>query len=150
MSSSKYAITAYRTATRTAPPLVAVVMCYDDVLNRLANAARAGWRGDYEAQYKEIYRATLILTGLASGVDLEKGGEVAVRLEDLYNTLIVTLNRLVAKRDAPQQYRQIAEALMETRNAWAEVAGTSMREIEPSWDYDNAPPREPVEESAGA
>lgn len=140
MKSSKYAISAYRSATLTAPPLVTVVMCYDDILNRLANAARAGLAGQFEAQHKEIYRATLVLTGLASGVDLEKGGEVAERLADLYNTLIKTLNHFVAKRNAPEQYRKIAESLLETRNAWAEIAGMAPRELQQqSWVLDQGP-----------
>ncbi len=140
---SKYAVSAYQTAKRTAPPLVAVVLCYDDVLTRLGNAARAGWKKDYETQHAEVSRASMILTGLCSAVDVETGGDVAVRLQDLYNTLIVTLNRLVAKRDAPEQYRKIAEALIETRNAWAEIANLGPRELEENWDYDGDSTKEP-------
>lgn len=129
MSTNQYAISAYRSANRTLPPLTAVVMCYDDILTRIGNAAAAGTRNDFESQYNEVYRATRILTGLTVALDLDRGGDVAARLKDLYTTLIISLNRLVGKADAPAQYQQIAEALIETRNAWAEIAGTSPRNL---------------------
>lgn len=115
-------ISAYTSALGTRPPLHAVVGLYDLAIVHTIRAADASHRRDPEQQFNEALKAAQILNGLSCCLDMKRGGDVAVSLRDMYQTVVAVLMRAVANRDAAQTYLQLAEAVRLTRNAWAEIA----------------------------
>ncbi|HVJ32372.1 MAG TPA: flagellar export chaperone FliS [Terriglobia bacterium] len=115
-------ISAYTSALGTRPPLHTVVGLYDLAIVHTIRAADASHRRDPEQQFNEALKAAQILNGLSCCLDMKRGGDVAVSLRDMYQTVVAVLMRAVAKRDAAQTYLQLAEAVRLTRNAWAEIA----------------------------
>jgi flagellar secretion chaperone FliS len=117
------ALAAYQAAIATTPPLQAVVLLYDGVLTRIRNAALAVGKGDFFVQYSEIQRANEILRGLNAALDGGKGGPLADKLRDTYETNMRALMRSVGRRDGDECLRRIGDGLRQLRNAWAEIAG---------------------------
>ncbi|HVJ41070.1 MAG TPA: flagellar export chaperone FliS [Dongiaceae bacterium] len=115
-------ISAYTSALGTRPPLHTVVGLYDLAIVHTIRAADASHRRDPEQQFNEALKAAQVLNGLSCCLDMRRGGDVAVSLRDMYQTVVAVLMRAVAKRDAAQTYLQLAEAIRLTRNAWAEIA----------------------------
>jgi len=102
---------------------VAVVQLYDTVLLHVRKASDAACRRDFQKQFDEIMNATRIVDGLNRHLDMEKGGQVAHNLRDMYLSVSKALLRSVGKEDAGQAYDRLMEGLRETRNAWAEICG---------------------------
>lgn len=115
-------LSAYTNALGTRPPLHAVVGLYDLVIVHTIRAADASHRRDHEQQFNEALKAAQILNGLSCCLDMKRGGEVALSLRDMYQTVVAVLMRAVGKKDATQAYLRLAEAVRLTRNAWAEIA----------------------------
>ena len=117
------AISAYRAAIRTTPPLRAVVLLYDEVIRRTARAAAAARRRDFEAQYNEVMYAARILNGLNGCLDMDQGGKVAVSLREMYQAVTTALLGSVGRPYGAEACDRLVEAVKVTRDAWADVAG---------------------------
>ena len=122
------AIGAYHTAQMAAPPLQAVVMLYDGILTRIARAAEANRRRDFERQFNEVMVAARIVEGLDRSLDMAAGGTVAANLHAFYETIGSGLLRSTGRRYGASYLEQLADAVRVTRGAWAEIAGLSPRE----------------------
>ncbi|WP_321344622.1 flagellar export chaperone FliS [Breoghania sp.] len=113
------AISAYRKASTTVPPVTAVVMLYDEAINATQRAAEATETVRFEEAEEHMLRSVAILRGLRQALDMEAGGAVAEQLVTMYSRTILALTRTVGKPDAAARYRRLAEGLTEIRNAWA-------------------------------
>lgn len=102
--------------------LEAVVMLYDGVLVRIANAAKAASEGNAEAQAGEVTKAVQIVNGLNRCLDMEEGGTVAQSLREMYESVVKALIGTLGRGVQPEVYKKIAEAVWNTREAWAEIA----------------------------
>ncbi len=122
------AIGAYHNAQMAAPPLQAVVMLYDGILTRIARAAEANRKRDYERQFNEVMVAAKIVDGLDRSLDLSIGGAVAANLHAFYETVGSGLLRSTGRRYGAPYLEQLADAVRVTRDAWAEIAGMSPRQ----------------------
>jgi len=123
MNQLAYSISAYQAAKRTAPPLKAVVLLYDEVLKRIALAAAAARSKDFEAQFNEVMHAAKILNGLDNCLDMERGGRVAVSLRDMYKATVHALLGSVGRKSGAEACERLVAAVKLTRDAWAEIAG---------------------------
>lgn len=123
MSRSKQVAAAYQTAMQTAAPLERVVLLYDGILIRVAAAAAAARRKDYETQFTEVMRAAKIVNGLNRYLDMEAGGPVARSLREMYQAVAKALLSSVGRSTGPEALDKIGAAVRNTRNAWAEIAG---------------------------
>jgi flagellar protein FliS len=123
MNQLKYSISAYQAAKRTAPPLRAVVLLYDEILKRIALAAAAARRDDFECQFNEVMYAAKILNGLNNCLDMEMGGSVAVSLREMYQAVIRALLGSVGRNSGAEACDRLIDAVRLTRNAWAEISG---------------------------
>jgi flagellar secretion chaperone FliS len=123
MNLSKQANAAYQTAIMTTPPLVRVVLLYDGILVRIAAAAAAARRKDYETQFTEVMRAAKIVNGLNRYLDMEAGGKVARSLRDMYQAVAKALLSSVGRSTGAEALDKVGAAVRTTRNAWAEIAG---------------------------
>ena len=124
MNHLAYSISAYQAAKRTAPPLKAVVLLYDEILKRISLAAAAR-RKDFETQFNEVMYAAKIINGLDGCLDMERGGKVAVSLREMYKAVVTALLGSVGRKTGAQACDRLCEAVRLTRDAWAEVAGLS-------------------------
>ena len=122
MNHSRYAISAYQAAQRTMPPLRVVVMLYDGILIRITKAAQHARDGEYQKQFECVMSAARIIDGLNRHLDMEKGGDVAVRLRETYEAVARALFRSVGKQNAAEVCDRLVLAVRELRDAWAEIA----------------------------
>ncbi|HVB88403.1 MAG TPA: flagellar export chaperone FliS [Candidatus Dormibacteraeota bacterium] len=78
---------AYRElSARAASPVGLVAVLYEDIVRSLRRALDAVQRNNIERRTLELSRAILVIGYLQSVLDYEKGGEIAQRLSDFYNS----------------------------------------------------------------
>jgi|SRR5215208_3485033 len=116
---------AYRdSSVLTAPPERLVVMLYDGAHRFLFQAAHAMRSGDISQTNNRMQRAEAIISELRGTLNHEKGGEVAGRLEAIYDFCQRHLLEARLKKD-PQRVEQVMKLLGELRDAWEQVASRS-------------------------
>lgn len=110
-----------QTQVRSSTPLELVVMLYDGALGSLAQTREAVQARDLRAKRDALSKAMAILSELQGSLNMEAGGEVAVRLDGLYTYMIGRLvegnvNGEVAAFD------EVIGLLTPLRDAWAQIA----------------------------
>lgn len=110
-----------QTQVKSRTPLELVVMLYDGVLGYLATARDAVERRDIATRRDALSRALAILAELQSTLDLERGGEIALALDDLYGYSTRRLMQAAIDNDvAPiDEVRRLLEGL---RDSWRTIA----------------------------
>jgi flagellar protein FliS len=108
-------------ATESSP--IAVVQLYDTILLHVSRASEAARKGDFQGQFDEVMNATRIVDGLNRCLDMAQGGQVALNLRDMYETVSRALLRSVGKPSAEEACDKLMAAVRDTRNAWAEISG---------------------------
>lgn len=101
-----------------ATPHRLVQMLMEGVLDKIAIAKGAAERKDIQSRHDHIYWAIAIIDGLRSGLDFERGGEVAVNLDSLYDYM----------------RRRLQEANMANNPGIMDEVSALMREIKEAWD----------------
>jgi flagellar secretion chaperone FliS len=104
----------------TAPPGRLVVMLYDGCLRFLFQSAHAMRADDHTTSLSRMRRAEAIIDELTVTLDLERGGEIASRLQGIYAFCRRSLFEAWRDRDAGKIDHVIAH-LGELREAWAEI-----------------------------
>ena len=116
------AATAYRQAeTESRTPLELVVMLYDGALQHITAARAAMARGDVAAGTRANSRALAIISELQNTLDVERGGEVAASLDELYRYVSSRLVDASFHRD-PAPLDEAARLLKPLRDAWSTIA----------------------------
>lgn len=100
-----------------------VVKLYDLILGHVAQAAAAAHESDFQGQFDQVMSATRIIDGLNRCLDMERGGDVARNMRDMYESVSRALMRSIGKAEAEQACATLISALRDTRNAWAEISG---------------------------
>ena len=115
-------LTTYRqTQVQSRTPLELVVMLYDGALTFLHQAREAIERGDIAARRDASSRAIAIISELQSTLNMEQGGEIAQRLDDLY----VYVNGRIIAAAAENGVGPIDDAtrvLTVLRESWVAIA----------------------------
>ena len=118
---ASYSHAAYRqSSVLTAPPERLVVMLYDGARRFFAQAAAALREERWSEAHERLRRGELILDELLCTLDMDAGGDVAVRLQALYVFFSSTLSTARLERDA-DRVDWVAEQLGELREAWAQL-----------------------------
>ncbi len=100
-----------------ASPHRLVQMLMEGALDRIAAAKGQVARQDFEGKSRSISWAVSILKGLRNSLDHERGGEIAVNLDDLYDYLCRRL--LEANRDnAVGVLEEVSGLLAELKAGW--------------------------------
>jgi flagellar protein FliS len=104
-----------------ASPHRLIQMLMEGGLSRLAQARGAMDRGQVAMKGELIGKAIAIVGGLREGLDLEKGGEVAVNLDRLYEYMITrlfeaNLHNTVAPLD------EVVVLLRNVKSGWDDIA----------------------------
>jgi|SRR6185436_19430738 len=113
---------AYKTTqVQSRTPLELVVMLYDGALRFIAVARDAVERRDIPARREALSRTMAIVSELQSTLNMEAGGEMAVRLDALYDYVNDRLlNAAMTNTVAPlDEARKVLETL---RDGWSTIA----------------------------
>jgi len=116
-----------QTSITDADPHKLIQLLYNGAIERI-NMAKARMQAkDYEGKGRLITKAIEIIGGLRSFLDFEKGGDLAARLEALYDYMERTLFEANAKND-PAKLDEVLELLHSIKSGWDgirdEVAGS--------------------------
>ena len=122
MIAASRAAQAYRRVeSESRSPLELVVMLYDGALRFVNDARETHARRDLRARGQAISKALAIIGELQNTLDIEKGGEIAEQLDNLYmymssRLLDVTLKQDIAACD------EVHKLLSTLREGWAQAA----------------------------
>ena len=119
---TRSAAEAYKTqAIMTAGPAKLVAMCFDRTIGALKDSIRAMEAGDIQARCDHSTRAANIVAHLWSTLDLEKGGEIAENLSNIYGFVMGRLPDINLHNDA-QAAHDIISVLLPLSQSWNELA----------------------------
>ena len=106
-----------QTSITDADPHKLIQLLYAGAIERI-NMAKARMQAkDYEGKGKLITKAIEIIGGLRSFLDFEKGGELATRLEGLYEYMERTLFEANMKNDIAK-LDEVANLLRQIKEGW--------------------------------
>jgi flagellar secretion chaperone FliS len=106
------------TGVQSADPHQLVMMLLDGALDAIATARGAIEQRNVSVKCRAINRATGIVDeGLRGALDMQRGGEVAQTLHDLYSCVLMRLTLAHAKNDVTL-LRECSELLTPLRDAW--------------------------------
>ena len=112
---------AYRAnAVETASPEQLTLMCYDGALRFMRRAARALDDGQLADASSATGRAQAIVNELNVTLDMDRGGEIARNLRDLYLFVNRHLSSAITERDS-KMVRESMDVIGGLREAWAEA-----------------------------
>jgi flagellar protein FliS len=121
---SAYVQTGIESAVPEANPHRLVMMLFDGALAAIADARLNMIRGQIAARGKAISKAISIVDqGLKCSLDTAKGGEIAERLDALYEYICARLLDANVKGRA-EALDEPAKLLSQLQSAWAEIAAT--------------------------
>ncbi len=103
-----------------ASPVQLVVMLYDRAISLSGQSLLHMEKGQMKEKGMSLNRVIEILSELQTALNLEEGGTVVQRLDDLYTFLLqqVTVANL---RNDPQPISTVVNVLEELREGWREV-----------------------------
>lgn len=113
---------AYGQAAQTIPPARQIVMLYDGAIGRLREASRAISDGRIEDRFIAVSKAAAIVNALHACLDLERGGDLASRLDRLYTYFSLRLQQINTRND-PAICSELIDRLGQLRASWATIAG---------------------------
>ncbi len=104
-----------------ADPHELISLLFDAIDEQIALALGALGAGDTERRGKAVNKAVLLLQdGLRGGLDLEKGGELAQRLDALYAYCAARLAEAHAKRDQAM-FEEVRQHLRTVADGWKAI-----------------------------
>jgi flagellar secretion chaperone FliS len=123
-----YVQTGIETGVPEADPHKLVQMLFEGALAALADARLKLTGGDIPGRGKAISKAISIVdSGLRASLDLEKGGDLAARLDSLYEYICTRLFDANLRGQA-QPLEEASSLLGELQEAWTGIRG-AQREV---------------------
>ncbi|KMQ75004.1 flagellar export chaperone FliS [Marinobacter subterrani] len=114
-----------QTSITDADPHKLIQLLYSGALERI-NMAKARMQAkDFEGKGKLITKAIEIIGGLRGFLDFDQGGELAVRLEALYDYMERSLFEANAKND-PAKLDEVANLLRSIKEGWDGIREEAM------------------------
>ncbi len=118
---NKISSLAYRqAATRQASVVGLVIALYDTLVGNLRRAAEAMDRGDIQGRCDELMHGFKVLQQLDAMLDMERGGETAVKNRRFYNHLRGQMLAAQFKLSSEILKKQIG-LVLEIRQAWQQI-----------------------------
>ena len=107
----------------TASPMELIIMLYEEGIRTLRNA-EAAFELEGPERLQEINNNLLhaedIITELAVALDIEKGGQIALNLQRLYDFMLSHLSRANMQK-VLRPVVEVRELLTELRDTWRQV-----------------------------
>ena len=97
-----------------------IQMLFDGLIESLATARGHMERGSIAEKSKSLSRAGRIVVGLQGALDIEKGGDIARNLNDLYAYVTRRLFHVNANNDM-EALQEVHNLMNEIRSAWLQV-----------------------------
>ncbi len=115
-----YRSTAVETRVHEADPHTLIALMLEGAIQRLRTAEACIGSGDVTRKAKAASEAGAIIDSLSGCLDLREGGDIAVRLEALYD---YASRRVVAANAAndPAGFAEVAALLDEVYDAWKQI-----------------------------
>ncbi len=109
----------------TANPVRLIIMLYERAIVALENALDIMNKEnpsleEIKTKLEELSKANDILIALDSTLDMEKGGEIAKNLHEIYTALSNDIVRLSLKDDV-EIVKKMIKVLMDLKESWEEV-----------------------------
>lgn len=119
------AMESYGEGSRTSQAVVAdnvelIQMLFDGLIDSLVTARGHIERGDIVDKNKSLMRAGRIVIGLQGALDLDKGGDLANNLNELYSYVTRRLIHVNARNDL-DALQEVYTLMNEIRQAWRDV-----------------------------
>ena len=119
-----YAQVGVETGVASADPHRLILMLFDGALAAIAAARLAMSRSEVAAKAAAVTKAIAIVDGgLKASLDVNAGGELAMRLSELYDYMLKQL-LLANLRNEVTTLDEVSRLLNELRGAWAQIAGS--------------------------
>lgn len=120
-SVAAYAQVSLDSDIRTADPHRLIVLLFEGAESGIVVAKKAIENNDVSAKHKAIRQITdIIMNGLLGSLDLEKGGEIAQKLEALYQYMATRLVHANLKNSIAA-LDEVDGLLREIHGAWLEI-----------------------------
>jgi len=105
----------------TADGVRLVVMLYEGVIKFNGLAVESIKERDIEKRTYYINRSAAIISDLYNSLDMERGGEVAANLRDLY---LYSMTRLTEAnmKNSPAVIKEVTALFVEIKSGWDEIA----------------------------
>jgi flagellar protein FliS len=100
-----------------ATPHRLVQMLMEGALDKISIARGAVERKDVQSRHDHIFWAIAIIDGLRSGLDFEKGGEVAANMDSLYDYMRRRLTEANAGNNI-EMLDEVTSLMKEIKDAW--------------------------------
>jgi len=120
-SLSAYRSVAAHGGVAASDPHRLILMLLDGALERIASARGAMQNGAAEAKNRMIHRAVAIVSELRASLNMDKGGEIAANMADLYDYSGKQLLRANLENRA-ELLDEVGHLLREIRSAWIQIA----------------------------
>lgn len=109
-----------RATVETASPHKLIAMLFDGAMGALARAKGAIERNNIQERTTHLNKATEILVTLKGSLDLEKGGEVAVNLDALYDYMLRCVMQ-ANRENSDVKVQEIMDLMSEVKQGWSEM-----------------------------
>jgi flagellar protein FliS len=117
---ASYGEVSVQAGTAYADSVQLIQMLFDGLIDSLAAAEGQIERKEIQAKGESLSRAMRIVLGLQGSLDLEKGGEIAANLADLYDYCTRRLMNANLKNDV-EAVQEVKRLISEIRDAWSQV-----------------------------
>ncbi len=123
--SNIYSRVGLETEVHDASPHRLISMLWDGLFDALAQAEGAMGNGQRELKARALSKAVRILDeGLKAGLDLERGGALALQLRELYSFAALRLTQ-ANLRDDVNAIHEVRGILAPVREAWSQITPTA-------------------------
>jgi flagellar protein FliS len=117
----KAALSAYKeNSVLTVDSLSLVVMLYEEGIRYLKEALEAYEKKEYEKKAERLIYGMEVISELLASLDLERGGEIAKNLRDIYTFMLREL-LLFDAEEKPERIKSVIEMLQQLKEAFEEV-----------------------------
>lgn len=110
-----------RTQVQSRTPVELVVMLYDGAMRHLAAAQAAVTQNDIRARRDAVNSVLAIISELQSTLDVERGGQIADSLDDLYSYMT---RRMMdgARANTAAPFAEVERLIGTLREGWQAIA----------------------------
>jgi flagellar protein FliS len=118
---SLYAQVGVETSVSTASPHALILMLFDGFISAMKQARHALTSGATEDKARHIGMASSILNeGLRASLNVEKGGDIALNLRNLYDYALLRILQANLKADV-NALDEVVRLIEPVREAWASI-----------------------------
>lgn len=121
-----YASVGLETGVVDASPLKLIVMLYDGAITACIHAQQAMAQHDIAKKGQYLTQAmTIVDSGLRACLDKRAGGDIAQKLDELYQYMTRSLMEASVRQDV-KKVQEIQQLLMELKGAWEALEKTAI------------------------